>query len=259
VKLRVILVDDESLARRLLAEYLAADPEVEIVAECANGFEAVKAVAETDPDLLFLDIQMPKLDGFEVLELLDPAPAVIFVTAYDEFALRAFEIHAVDYLLKPFTAQRLSEAVARARVRLDGARSASRPRDRAASLRREAPEKELLADVRRQRQPLARMLVRDGEHVHVLPVESVDYFEAYGDYVKIISGKQRLLKQETLSCLETLLDAQRFVRIHRSFILNVERMEKLEPYTKDSRVAILRDGRSLPVSKAGYRRLRELL
>lgn len=251
VKLRVILVDDESLARGLLAEYLAADPEVEIVAECANGFEAVKAVAETNPDLLFLDIQMPKLDGFEVLELLDPAPAVIFVTAYDEFALRAFEVHAVDYLLKPFTAERLNAAVARARVRLGSARAASLPR--------ESPEKDLVAEVRQQRQPLERILVRDGVNVHVLPVESVDYFRANGDYVDIVSGKQRLLKQETLACLETLLDARRFVRIHRSIILNLERMEKLEPYTKDKRVAILRDGTNLPVSKTGYGRLRELM
>jgi two-component system, LytTR family, response regulator len=250
-KLRVILVDDEPLARRLLAEYLATDPQIEIVAECANGFEAVEAVAETNPDLLFLDIQMPRLDGFEVLELLGGEPAVIFVTAYDEFALRAFEVHAVDYLLKPFTAERLREAVVRARTRLLSSHATSGPRV--------SPEKALYDEVRRQRQPLSRILIRDGERVHVLPVDSVDYFKADGDYVQVVSGNQRLLKQETLSELETLLDRQRFVRIHRSVILNVDRMDKIEPNTKDSRIVILRDGTNLPVSRAGYGRLRELL
>ncbi len=244
-RLSVIIVDDEELARNLLREYLSGHPDVEIVAECSNGFEAVKAVGEKQPDLLFLDIQMPKLDGFEVLELIDRKPAVVFVTAYDKYALRAFEVHAVDYLLKPFGGDRLAEALAHVRERL---------RDR------KAPDYQaLLADNRGRSKPLERVLIRDGQRVHVIPVEKIDYVEAQDDYVCIRSGGKGYLKQETLADLEELIDPQRFIRIHRSYILNIERLVKLELYAKDSRVAILTDGTKLPVSRAGYSRLKPLL
>lgn len=245
--LRVVLVDDEEPARRLLREYLEEIPAVEIVAECANGLEAVKAVAETNPDLLLLDIQMPKLDGFDVLELLERDLPVVFVTAYDEFALRAFEVHAVDYLLKPFTRERLAEALSRVRKRRAEATTDA-----------DSPERVLSRDVGKARGPVDRILIRDGSHVHVLPVSAVDYIEVDHDYTTVVSSGKRHLKQETLSNLEAQLDPHRFVRIHRSFLLNVDRIAKIELYAKDSRIAILRDGTQLPVSRAGYARLRSL-
>jgi two-component system LytT family response regulator len=244
-RLRVAIVDDEELARRLLREYLAAHADVEIVAECANGFEAVKAVAEQDPDLLFLDVQMPKLTGFEVLELIGREIAVVFVTAYDEFALKAFEVHAIDYLLKPIAPERLAEALARARQRI------VRPEP--------LPVAELAAAARQRSGPLERILVRQGSKVHVIPAGKLDYAEAQDDYVCLRSEGKEYLKEQTLAELESVLDSTRFVRIHRSYVMNVERLAKIELYAKDSRVAILADGTRLPVSRAGYARLKVLL
>ncbi len=241
--LKVVIVDDEELARAIIREHLAAHADVEIAAECANGFEAVKAVSECRPDLIFLDIQMPKLNGFEVLELIEPGPAVIFVTAYDQYALRAFEVHAVDYLLKPVSAERLAQA-------LERARSAQGER---------IPVAELVRDAREHRKPLERILIRDGSKVHVIPAEKIDYFEAQDDYVCIKTGGKEHLKQETLANLEDLLDLGRFIRIHRSYILNIERLARIELYAKDSRIAILQDGTRLPVSRSGYARLKPLL
>jgi len=244
-RLRAIIVDDEPLARRLLREYLDPRPDVEVVAECANGFEAVKAVTEHAPDLLFLDIQMPKLDGFEVLELLDRDVAVIFVTAYDQHALKAFEIHAVDYLLKPYTPERLAEAVTHARKELG--------RPHAETYKRMA------ADARPESAGRDRILVRDQARVHVIPVERLDYVEALDDYVSLHAEGRTFLKSQTLGELEATLDARRFVRIHRSYLLNLDRLARLELIAKDQRVAILKDGAQLPVSRSGYQRLRELM
>jgi two-component system LytT family response regulator len=244
-RLRAVVVDDEAAARALLREYLEAHPDIEIVAECANGFEAVKAVTELHPDLLFLDIQMPKLDGFEVLDLVGAGPAVVFVTAYDEHALRAFDAHAVDYLLKPFGPERLATALDRVRDRLTA-------QDR-------TTVGEVLAAARRRDVPAHRILVRDGSKVHVVPVDALDYVEAQDDYVCLHAEGRRHLKEQTMTEMEAVLDPTRFVRIHRSVILNIERLARVEPYAKDSRVAILRDGTRLPVSRAGYARLNELL
>lgn len=244
-KLRALIVDDEALARRVLREELAAHEDVEVVGECENGFEAVKAAAERAPDLVFLDVQMPKLDGFEVAELLGDEASVIFVTAYDEFALKAFDLHAVDYLLKPFSSERLALAIARARERR-GARSQPSPAALAASARQPGVA-------------LERVLVRDGARVHVIPKDSIDYVEAQDDYVSIRSEGKAYLKEQTLAALESSLDPKQFVRVHRSYLLNVDRIQKLEPYAKESRVAILKDGTRLPVSRAGYARLKSLL
>jgi two-component system LytT family response regulator len=237
---RAVIVDDEELARGYLREMLAAHPEIEIVAECANGFEAVKAIAEAAPDLVFLDVQMPKLDGFEVLELIEPrgpegTPAVIVVTAYDQYAIRAFDAHAVDYLLKPFSTERFELALERAKARLGG-RKPPAPEER--------PQ---------------RLAVRDGTRVHVIPLEKLDYAEAQDDYVALHSGGKSYLKQQTIGSLEALLDPARFVRIHRSAIVNLERVARIEPYAKESRVAILSDGTRLPVSRSGYARLLEAM
>jgi two-component system LytT family response regulator len=244
--LRVIMVDDEEPARRLLREYLEAAPGVSIVAECGNGFEAVKAVAEHDPDLLLLDIQMPKLDGFEVVELLEREMPIIFITAHDEHALRAFEVHAVDYLLKPYSADRLAEALERARERIG--RGEDPP-----------PLDEVAAAAREGSGDLERVLVRDGSDVRVIPIDEVDYIEARDDAVAIHAGGESHLKAQRMSTLEDRLDGRRFIRVHRSFILNIDRLRSIELYAKDSRIAILEDGTKVPVSRSGYSRLRELL
>jgi two-component system, LytTR family, response regulator len=244
--LRIVIVDDEPLARAVVREYASADPDIEIVAECGNGFDAVKAVAEHTPDLVLLDVQMPKLDGFEVLELLGRDQAVVFITAYDQYALRAFDVHAVDYLLKPFSAERFQEAMARVR---------ERQRARAAPPDLEA----IVRDAKPKSGPAERILIRDGGNVHVLPVGAIDYVEAQDDYVAFTSAGKQYLKDQTLAAVEAALDPGRFVRIHRSYLLNIDRIARVELYAKDSRIAILRDGTRLPVSRAGYARLSQLL
>jgi len=242
--IRTVIVDDEPLARELLREYLLADDECELVAECANGFEAVKAVAEHDPDLLLLDIQMPKLDGFEVLELLDRSPVVVFVTAHDDYALRAFEVHALDYLLKPYSQERFRQVLERAKRVLT---------------HEERPPVTGLAS-RLQATPLQRIVIRlDDGTIQVVPLARVDYIEAADDAVLVVTAGTKLRKQQPIGDLAQQLDPNRFVRIHRSFVVNIERIEKLELYAKDSRTALLRDGTRLPVSRSGYARLRELL
>ena len=247
-KIRAVIVDDEELARQILHEYLAAHSEVEIVAECANGFEAVKAITELKPDLLLLDIQMPKLDGFEVLELIGNDVAVIFVTAYDSHAIRAFEVHAVDYLLKPMGAERFEAALTRAKDRLSG----KKPQ---AAL----PASDLAAAARPPAQYLDRIPVRDGTKVFIIPVGKLDYVEAQDDYVALACEGKKHLKQQTIASLEAALDPSRFLRIHRSYLVNLERVTRLEPYGKDSYVAVLPNGAQLPVSRAGYTRLRAFL
>ena len=242
--IRVAIVDDEELSRLIVREMLLTHPEIDVVAECANGFEAVKAVAELAPDLLFLDVQMPKLDGFEVLELVGPDIAVVFVTAYDQYALRAFEVHAVDYLLKPFDASRFEAALDHAKQRL-GQKMPS--------------PAELAAAARPPSQYLERIVVRDGAKVDIVPCDKLDYAEAQDDYVMLRCQGKNHLKQETISNLEGSLDPAKFVRIHRSYVVNLERIAKIEPYSKDSRVAVLGDGTKLPVSRSGYARLKELL
>jgi two-component system LytT family response regulator len=246
--MRVLIVDDESLARAYLAEQLGALPHIEIVGQAANGFEAVKLAEELAPDLMLLDVQMPKLSGFEVLELLaDRAPAVVFVTAHDEFALRAFEVHAVDYLLKPVEPARLVAALERAMERFKASSPALAAR-------------ELAETARPPGRPLERVLIREGGRVHVLPVDKIDFVEAQDDYLSFASGGKRQRKQQTMADIEAQLDRTRFVRIHRSFLLNVERLARIEPYAKDSWLAVLSDGTTrLPVSRTGYSRLKELI
>ncbi len=237
-----MLVDDEELARGFLRELLAPHPEVEVVAECGNGFEAVKAAADFHPDLIFLDVQMPKLDGFEVLELIDPGPAIVFVTAFDQYAMKAFEAQAVDYLLKPFGSERFERALERAKRRLG-----------------ESPLPVELIAARPAAERPQRIVIRDGSRVHVVPLERLDYVVAQGDYVAIHSAGKSYLKQQPIAALENALDPSRFVRIHRSAIVNLERIVRIEPYGKESRIAILSGGERLPVSRAGYARLLEAM
>jgi two-component system LytT family response regulator len=251
-KLTAVIVDDEELARALLREYVGSSSDIEILADCANGFEAVKAIAEKKPDLVFLDVQMPKLNGFEVLELIGQEVAVVFVTAYDQYAMRAFDEHAVDYLLKPFSLERFQKALERARQRLGERASAPTPVAQPAAA-------ELARAARAPQEFIQRIVVKDGVRVHIIPVERLDYAESQDDYVALHSQGKSYLKEQTISSLEAALDPERFVRIHRSVIVNLERVAKIEPYGKDSRVAVLSDGVQLPVSRAGYERLRSLL
>ena len=241
---KALIVDDEELARHVIREYLQPHAEVEVAAECANGIEAVKAVAEHEPDLIFLDVQMPKLTGFDVLELIGTEVPVIFVTAYDQYAMRAFEVHAVDYLLKPIGRERFDAALERAKSRL-GAKMPS--------------AHELAAAARPPQQFLERVVVKDGTKVTLIPVAKLDYAEAQDDYVALATQGKKHLKQQTIAGLEAGLNPENFVRIHRSYIVNLERVVRIEPYGKDSRLAILADGVRLPVSRAGYARLKVLL
>jgi two-component system LytT family response regulator len=239
--LRIAIVDDEELARQLVREYLEAVPAVEVIAECANGFEAVKVVSELKPDLLLLDVQMPRLNGFEVIELVGRDVAVVFTTAHDEYALRAFEVNAVDYLLKPFSGDRLAGAIGRARERI--------------ARREPLPLAALAAAARRPDTSAPRVLVRDGARVHVIPVDSIDYVQAQDDYVSYRAAGKQYLKEQTLADVEASLDAAKFVRIHRSYVLNLDRLARVELDERENRVATLVNGERLPVSRSGHARL----
>jgi len=242
---RVLVVDDEEPARSLLAEVLSAEAGIEVAGVAANGFEAVRLAAELEPDAVFLDIEMPKLNGFEVAELLPPEIAAVFVTAYARYAIQAFDIHAADYVLKPYRPERLREALRRARERI----SAGRRLD-AAAVAAGARPPGAFAD---------RIVVREGTRVHVLPVAQVDALEAQDDYVVVRSAGRRHRKHQTLAGLAESLDPARFLRVHRSFVINVERLARIEPYAKGSVVAILADGSKIPVSREGHAKLKELL
>jgi len=241
--MRVLIVDDEHLARALLREYLSHHPEVEVVGECANGFEAVKAIGELDPELVFLDIQMPKLDGFEVVELAGSKPHYVFATAYDQYALKAFEVHAIDYLLKPFSRERLAQALEHARSR--------RPQP--------AQVEAVVQDAAQRRGYLERVLIKDGTRVHVVPAATIDYIEAQDDYVQVSAAGRAWLKNQRMSELEAQLDPRVFIRIHRSWIVNVGAIARIEPASKDNHCAVLKDGARLPISRSGYQKVRELM
>lgn len=236
--LHILIVDDEELARRLTREYLRKHSDIHIVGECENGLEAVQAISELNPDLVLLDIQMPKLSGLEVLEMTGRNSGVIFTTAYDHYALKAFDLHAVDYLLKPFSQQRFDEALDKARKMLG----------------QSAPElQKLLAN---PIDKLERILIRDRGQVHVIPVDKVDYIEAQDDYINIHSEGKAILKTQSLSDLEAQLDDSKFVRIHRSYIIQLDALAGIERASKDSHVALLRNGTQLPISRSGYERIK---
>ncbi|HWW70194.1 MAG TPA: LytTR family DNA-binding domain-containing protein [Duganella sp.] len=244
--MRIIIVDDEMLARAVVREYLSGHADAEIVAECANGFEAVKAITELSPDLVILDIQMPKLDGFEVAELAGAKTRYIFATAFDQYAIKAFEFHALDYLLKPFSQQRFDQALAHAR----------------ANVGKGAPDAavdNMVREAAARNKPLGRVLIRDGAKVHVIGSDKIDYVEAQDDYVQIRSEGKSYLKNQRLTELEGQLDGEQFLRIHRSYLVNIARVERIEQATKDSHVAILKDGGRLPVSRSGYQKIRAAL
>lgn len=236
-----MIVDDEPLARKAMSLALGKFPEIEVIGECADGFEAVKMINREKPEVVFLDIQMPKLDGFDVLELLDDPPFIVFVTAYNEYALKAFESHALDYILKPLKIERLKKTLERVEKRL---REEKRQ-----------PVGQLLDQYQEHNKPLERILVRDRNRIHILPVVDITHIEAQDDYVALYTKESSYLKKETLSGLEKWLDSRQFVRIHRSYLINIDYLSKIEPYAKDSKIAVLKDGKTLPVSRSGYQRL----
>ena len=248
-KIRTLIVDDEPLARERIADLLDGDAEFEIVGECGDGLAAVAAIEAHKPDLLFLDVQMPELDGFGVLEAIEEAPVIIFVTAYDQYALRAFEVHALDYLLKPFDRERFDKALQRAKRQI--------ARERAGAVNQELVA--LLADLKSRPKPLERLVIKAGGRVFFLRVDEIDWIEAAANYVKLHVGKESHLLRETINGLAAKLDPDKFLRIHRSIIVNLERVKELQPWFHGDYVVILQDGTQLTSSRNYREHLRKLL
>jgi len=248
--IRAIIIDDETLARELLKDYIEEIGGIEIVAECSDGFAGLKAINELEPQLIFLDIQMPKLTGFELIEILDKKPEIIFSTAYDQFAIKAFELNAVDYLLKPYSIDRLREALDKAIKRIELASS-----NRGENVQLEKL-KEHLDD---SEGTINRIVAKTRNQIVVLPVHQIFYIEAQDDYVMIYVNGAHYLKQKTLSYYENHLDSKEFLRVHRSYIVRIDQIAKIEPYEKSSYLLILKSGGRVPVSRSGYSRLKEVL
>ncbi len=245
--IKALIIDDEPLARMIVKEYLQKHPGIELLGECNDGFEGVKAIQQYQPDLVFLDIQMPKINGFEMLELVDQPPAVIFTTAFDEYAIRAFESHAVDYLLKPFSQDRFDNAIQKW---MD---------NRAASTTVSAVSEPLLEAAAQTPPQSQRIVVKNGSKIKIIPVEDVFYLEAADDYVKIYTKEGSFLKNKTMNHFEQSLDKNLFVRTHRSTTVNIHQITRIDPYEKDNHIAILKSGGRVSVSKAGYAKLRQVL
>jgi two-component system, LytTR family, response regulator len=244
--IKAVLIDDEPLARSIVTEYLQAFPEITIAQECNDGFEGIKAITQHKPDLIFLDIQMPKINGFEMLELIEQPPSVIFTTAFDEYAIKAFESRAIDYLLKPFSKDRFEKAV---RKWLEQRSKADQ----------KSTTQTLLTEEIRQPEERNRIVVREGSNIRIVPVHEVQYIEAYDDYVKIFTQKEMYLKKKTMSFYESSLDASQFVRVHRSYIINLQQLTKIEPLEKETYLALLKSGVKVPLSKSGYTKLKGVL
>jgi two-component system, LytTR family, response regulator len=240
--MKVIIIDDEPLAREIVKEYLKTIPGAELITECQDGFEGIKAIQQYQPDLIFLDIQMPKINGFEMLELIETLPAVIFTTAFDEFAIKAFESNAVDYLLKPFSKERFEKGIQKFLQHQN--------------LQQTQQVIEAAAQTPSQQN---RIVVKDGNKIKIIPVHKIDYLEASDDYVKIVTGEGTFLKKRTMNFFEQSLSAHHFVRVHRSYIVNTQLITRIDPYEKDGHLLLLSTGAKLPVSKAGYAKLKEVL
>lgn len=242
--IKAVIIDDEPLAREVVKEYLLNFPQIQVVQECNDGFEGLKAIQQQQPDIVFLDIQMPKITGFEMLELVENMPAVIFTTAFEEHAIRAFEVHAVDYLLKPFSSERFDKAVQKW---LDQYQAT--PANTAALLETAATN------------PVQsnRVVIKINGKIKIIPVQDIHYIEAADDYVKIFTQEGNFLKNKTMSFFEKMLDPQQFTRVHRSYILNVNQVTRIDPYEKENHLAILRSGAKVLVSKTGYPRLKSAL
>lgn len=237
--IRTLVIDDEPLARSLMKSYISKLPELELVGECSDGFEAIKAIAQLQPDLLFLDVQMPKLNGFELLEIIPNPPAVIFTTAHDIYAMKAFDVQAIDYLLKPFSFERFQKAVNKWQVR--------NADDTASKKNFPAPDLH------------ARIVIKDGTDITVVPTNTIQYIEAYDDYVKIHTPQKTHIKKATMNYLETGLAKETFLRIHRSYILNINELTRIHTREKNQYYAQLKSGQELPISRTVYSKLKEVL
>ena len=244
-KVKTIIIEDEELGRKLIRNYLKDREEIDIIAECENGFEGIKCIQDQKPQLVFLDIQMPKINGFEMLELLDEKPEIIFTTAYNQYAIQAFELNAVDYLLKPFSKERLVEALNKALLRI----SNRQPRNENIMKLTQHSIDELIT----------RVVVKSNNKISVIPVEKIKYLEAQDDYVMIYTTEGKHLKQSTMKYFEDHLDPDDFMRVHRSYIVRLDQVIQLEPYGKDSYVAKLKDSTSVKISKSGFKNLKEKL
>jgi two-component system LytT family response regulator len=243
---KAIIIDDEPLARSIVKEYLAFYPQIELAEECSDGFQGVKAIQQHKPDIVFLDIQMPKINGFEMLELIDEPPAVIFTTAFDEYAIRAFETHAVDYLLKPFSRERFSKAV-------------DKWLEQKGAAQQKAATDSLLESVAQSPSQSDRIVVKTSGRIKIIPLHEIQYLEAADDYVKIFTSEGSFLKKKTMNYFEGVLDPKLFVRTHRSYIVNVQQITRIDAYEKENQVAILTSGIKIPVSKSGYVKLKSVL
>ena len=240
--MKVIIIDDEPLARSIVKEYLQYYTDVELIAECNDGFEGIKAIQQSQPDLIFLDIQMPRINGFEMLELIEDPPGVIFTTAFDEFAIKAFESNAVDYLLKPFSKERFEKAIQKYRQH-----QSTQPTNNIIETAAQSPLQQ------------NRVVVKDGSRIKIIPVNQIHYLEAADDYIKIVTAEGTFLKKRTMNFFEQSLSIYHFVRVHRSYIVNTQLITRIDAYEKDSHLLLLTTGAKLPVSKAGYVKLKEEL
>src|ERR1700712_296254 len=243
---RALVIDDEPLARMVVLEYLQAFPQIEVMQECGDGFEGLKAIQQYQPDLIFLDVQMPKINGFEMLELVEHQPAVIFTTAFDEYAIKAFEAHAVDYLLKPFNKDRFNKAIEKYLAQAPAVSQAKQT-------------EELLETASHSPSQHERIVVKTGTKVKIIPVADVEYLEADDDYVSVHTKEGSFLKNKTMSFFEQTLDSNQFVRVHRSYIIKIQDITRIDPYEKDAHIAILKSGAKIPVSKTGYAKLKQVL
>jgi len=241
---KIVIIDDEPLARSIVKEYLQKHNELELAQECGDGFEGVKAIQQHKPDLIFLDIQMPKINGFEMLELVDDPPAVIFTTAFDEYAIKAFEAHAVDYLLKPFNQERFDKAIAKWLQQADSSKEST---------------KDLLETASLSPAQAQRIVIKDGSKIKIIPAHEIFYLEAADDYVKVHTKEGYFLKSKTMGHFEQVLDPNQFVRSHRSYIINITQITRIDPYEKDNHVAVLKSGAKVPVSRSGYPKLKSVL
>jgi two-component system, LytTR family, response regulator len=248
-KIRTLIVDDEPLAREKIVDMLVGDAEIEIIGECGDGLAAVATIEAHKPDLLFLDVQMPELDGFGVLEAIEQTPVIIFVTAYDQYALRAFEVHALDYLLKPFDRERFDKALQRAKHEIERERSGTMNRELVA----------LLADLKSRPKPLERVVIKAGGRVFFLRVDEIDWIEAAANYVKLHAGGEAHLLRETINGLAAKLDPDKFLRVHRSIIVNLERVKEIQTWFHGDYVIIMQDGAQLTSSRNYREQLRKLL
>lgn len=248
--MRIIIIDDEAPAREIIKSYLKDYTDIEVCAEYSDGFSGLKGIKEHHPDLIFLDIQMPKITGFEMLELLENHPEIIFTTAYDQYAIKAFEINAVDYLLKPFSKERFNKALTKVKEKLT-----TNNKNKQTGI-----SKKIIETIDKEKNDyIFRIVVKKKDNIHVIPVDNLIYIEAKDDYVMLYTENSRYLKEKTMKYYETHLVPRTFVRVHRSYIVRINQVKRLEPYGKSSYIAILQQEQKVNVSLSGYKRLKEIL